>query len=54
MCLDTWMFPVYDEVFDQVKKPLVFINSWVFQWPYNIRRMLRLVNQADNKGKVFI
>ena len=46
---------MYDEVFDQVKKPLVFINSWVFQWPYNIRRMLRLVNQADNnEGKLII
>jgi platelet-activating factor acetylhydrolase len=50
VCLDTWTFPVYKDVFDQVKKPLVFINTWSFQWPYNVRRMLRFVKEPDNEG----
>ena len=42
---------MYKDVFDQVKKPLVFINTWSFQWPYNVRRMLRFVKEPDNEGE---
>ena len=36
------MFPIYKEVYTKVSKPLLFINSWSFHWPYNIRRILKL------------
>ena len=48
--LDTWMFPVYKEVYDLVKAPLVFINSWDFQWPENIKSMQKLVKESDESG----
>ena len=50
MGLDTWMFPVYKEVYDLVKAPLVFINSWDFQWPENIKSMQKLVKESDESG----
>ena len=51
MALDTWMFPVYKEVYDLVKAPLVFINSWDFQWPENIKSMQKLVKESDESGR---
>ena len=50
MALDTWMFPVYDEVYDLVKTPLVFINSWDFQWAQNVECMMKLVKEPDETG----
>jgi platelet-activating factor acetylhydrolase len=50
VALDTWMFPVYNEVYDLVKTPLVFINSWDFQWAQNVECMMKLVKEPDETG----
>ena len=41
---------MYKEVYDLVKAPLVFINSWDFQWPENIKSMQKLVKESDERG----
>uniref|UniRef100_A0A8C5I3U1 Platelet-activating factor acetylhydrolase n=1 Tax=Gouania willdenowi TaxID=441366 RepID=A0A8C5I3U1_GOUWI len=42
VALDSWMFPLVDEMFPQVKQPIFFINSEKFQWAANISRMKKL------------
>ncbi|XP_017575673.1 platelet-activating factor acetylhydrolase [Pygocentrus nattereri] len=42
IALDTWMFPLDEEIFPSVKQPIFFINSEKFQWAGNIIRMKKL------------
>ncbi|XP_075994766.1 platelet-activating factor acetylhydrolase isoform X2 [Genypterus blacodes] len=42
VALDSWMFPLDDEIFPRVKQPIFFINSEKFQWAGNISRMRKL------------
>ncbi|XP_060773353.1 platelet-activating factor acetylhydrolase isoform X2 [Neoarius graeffei] len=42
IALDTWMFPLEEEIFPSVKQPIFFINSEKFQWAGNIIRMKKL------------
>lgn len=42
IALDTWMFPLDEEMFPSVKQPIFFINSEKFQWAGNIIRMKKL------------
>jgi hypothetical protein len=44
------MFPVYDEVYDLVKTPLVFINAPDFQWARNVKCMMKLVKESEERG----
>ena len=38
------MMPVEDGIEDKVEQPLLFINTWTWQWPDNIIKMKRLVD----------
>ncbi|KAG9347588.1 hypothetical protein JZ751_005158 [Albula glossodonta] len=42
IALDSWMFPLDEEIFPRVKQPILFINSERFQWVGNIIRMRKL------------
>lgn len=42
VALDTWMFPLDEEIFPGVKQPIFFINSEKFQWIGNIMQMKQL------------
>jgi len=42
--LDTYMMPVEDGIEDKVEQPLLFINSWTWQWPKNAIKMKRIVD----------
>ncbi|KAJ8275208.1 hypothetical protein COCON_G00098330 [Conger conger] len=42
IALDSWMFPLDEEIFPRVKQPILFINSEKFQWAGNIIRMNKL------------
>lgn len=42
VALDTWMFPIDEEIFPRVKQPIFFINSEKFQWGGNIARIRKL------------
>jgi len=50
--LDSWVMPCEQGMFSKVQKPILMVNSETFQWPSNIKNMLRLkVNEEDeNKG----
>ncbi len=48
------MFPVGDEVYNTgVNQPLLFINSFTFQWAENITNMMKLVTPSDESGTSF-
>lgn len=48
------MFPVHDELYDTgIDQPLLFINSFSFQWAENIAKMMKLVS-APNESGIFI
>ncbi|KAJ8397657.1 hypothetical protein AAFF_G00436560 [Aldrovandia affinis] len=42
IALDSWMFPLDEEIFPRVRQPILFINSEKFQWAGNIIRMRKL------------
>nr|XP_014348591.1 PREDICTED: platelet-activating factor acetylhydrolase isoform X2 [Latimeria chalumnae] len=42
VALDSWMFPLGDEVYSKVIQPLFFINSERFQWAGNIMKIKKL------------
>ena len=44
------MFPVYEEIYQQVDRPTVFINTWHFHWPDNIACMQKLVGKIKESG----
>ena len=48
IALDTYMMPVEDGIEDKVEQPLLFINSWNWQWPENIIKMRQLVDVNSN------
>ena len=51
MALDSWMFPVHTEEYDLVKVPLIFMNSWDFQWARNVKCMMKLVKESEETGR---
>ncbi len=45
------MFPISNEVYDTgISQPLMFINSFSFQWAVNITSMMKLVTPPDESG----
>jgi len=43
ICLDVWMYPIYQENFDLVTQPIFFINSEKFQTDENLRAIRRVL-----------
>ncbi|XP_076873576.1 platelet-activating factor acetylhydrolase [Brachyhypopomus gauderio] len=54
VALDTWMFPLSDEIFPSVKQPLFFINSDKFQWAGNVARMKKLDSEIIPRKMITI
>ncbi|XP_065898489.1 platelet-activating factor acetylhydrolase-like isoform X2 [Dysidea avara] len=51
VALDAYLIPVEDRIEDKVEQPLLFINSWTFQWPENITKIKRYISndvQTEN------
>uniref|UniRef100_UPI00398E9A53 platelet-activating factor acetylhydrolase n=1 Tax=Pristiophorus japonicus TaxID=55135 RepID=UPI00398E9A53 len=42
VALDVWMFPLEDDIYAKVQKPILFINSQKFHWIANILKMKKL------------
>ena len=42
------MFPVNEDVY--INKPLLFINSYNFQWPENVAKMMKFVTPTNKLG----
>ena len=52
IALDCWMLPIHRDLrATGVKQPLLFINSWDFQWKENILQMMELTTPPDENGK---
>ena len=52
ICLDAWLFSLGEEAYENIDKPILFINSYSFQWSKNVKRIQRVV--SGNKGKFLI
>ena len=49
IALDCWMLPIHRDLLETgLQQPLLFINSFSFQWPRNIRAMFKL-SQSNKK-----
>ena len=46
------MFPVDSDIYDHGinQQPLIFINSYSYQWPENVASMMKLVTPPDETG----
>uniref|UniRef100_A0A4W3HTC3 Platelet-activating factor acetylhydrolase n=1 Tax=Callorhinchus milii TaxID=7868 RepID=A0A4W3HTC3_CALMI len=54
VALDAWMFPLDDETYRNVQKPILFINSEKFQWPVNILNMKKLDSNTIQRKMITI
>ena len=48
--LDAYMMPVEDGIENSVEQPLLFINTWTWQWPKNVAKIKALVDSSSNTG----
>ena len=46
------MLPVHRDVLNVmgIEQPLLFINSFDFQWKENVKKMLKLIKPPDERG----
>jgi len=52
LALDAYMMPVEDGITDSVEQPLLFINTWTWQWAKNVTKIKPLVDistKVDSK-----
>lgn len=54
MVLDGWMHPVDDKIFSSLKQPILMINMESFQWPVNIKQMMRLLEAGGEADRNMI
>lgn len=51
IALDCWMIPIHRDLLESgIHQPLLFINSFSFQWPDNVRRMMKLTHPPQYTG----
>jgi len=52
IAMDCWMVPVDRDLYDVgIQQPLLFINSYDFQWVENVQLMMKLTKPPDENGK---
>ena len=49
LALDAYMMPVEDGISDRVEQPLLFINTWTWQWPKNVAKIKPLLDTSYSK-----
>ena len=49
LALDAYMMPVEDGINDSVDQPLLFINTWTWQWPKNVAKIKSLLDTSCSK-----
>ena len=52
IALDGWMVPFPEDFLEglSVTQPLLFINSYSWQWKENIQSMMKLIRLSEEKG----
>ena len=48
--MDAWMVPLPDDFINglSIKQPLLFINSFEWQWKENVQKMFKLTQSSGN------
>lgn len=54
VALDSWMFPIEEEIYYNVEQPLLFINSEDFQWKENVLKILKFDTGNEDRKMVTI
>ncbi|KAG8445754.1 hypothetical protein GDO86_010516 [Hymenochirus boettgeri] len=54
IALDAWMFPLKDEVFSEIKQPVMFVNSEKFHWVQNILTMKKMFSAGVERKMITI
>ncbi|PIK42123.1 putative platelet-activating factor acetylhydrolase-like [Apostichopus japonicus] len=49
--LDAWLFPLSGDVYEKVQQPILFINTYYFQWKDNISKMNKLMPSEYNDAR---
>ncbi|PIK41276.1 Platelet-activating factor acetylhydrolase [Apostichopus japonicus] len=49
--LDAWLFPLSGDVYEKVQQPILFINTYYFQWKENISKMNKLMPSEYNDAR---
>ena len=44
LALDAYLIPVEDGIEGRLEQPLLFINTWTFQWAENVAKIKSLVD----------
>jgi hypothetical protein len=54
--LDSWILPIDLSILDGsgIKQPLLFINSFDWQWKRNIQRMMKLTSSSPQAALITI
>ena len=51
IAMDCWMVPIHRDLYNVgIQQPLLFINSYDFQWVENVQRMMKLSKLPDENG----
>ena len=52
IALDGWMVPFPNDFLEglSVTQPLLFVNSYTWQWKQNIQSMMKLIRTSEEKG----
>ena len=50
--MDGWMVPFPDNFLEglRVTQPLLFINSYSWQWKQNVQSVMKLIRLSEDKG----
>ncbi|XP_073442664.1 platelet-activating factor acetylhydrolase isoform X1 [Dendrobates tinctorius] len=54
VALDSWMFPLRDEIFSTIHQPVLFVNSEKFQWVDNILLMKKMDSTSVERKMITI
>ena len=52
IALDGWMVPFPEDFLQDliVTQPLLFINSYTWQWKQNVQSMMKLIRTSEERG----
>ena len=54
LALDAYLVPVEDGIEGSVEQPLLFINSWTFQWPDNVVKIKSLMDTSGHSDSELV
>ena len=50
--MDSWLDSIHQDLYkEEIDQPLLFINSYTFQYPKNVSNMMKFVKPPNERGK---